>query len=33
VVFYPGEFHRPAIAVGSPAKIRKAVIKIHSSEF
>lgn len=33
VVFYPGEFHRPAIAVGSPAKIRKAVIKIHRDEF
>lgn len=32
VVFYPGEFHRPAIAVGSPAKIRKAVIKIHRDE-
>lgn len=32
VVFYPGEFHRPAIAIGSPARIRKVVIKIHRDE-
>lgn len=32
VVFYPGEFHRPAIAVGSPERIRKVVIKIHREE-
>ena len=28
VVFYPGEVHKPLCAVGEPAKVRKAVVKI-----
>ena len=28
VVFYPGEVHKPLCAVGQPAKVRKAVIKL-----
>ncbi|VTN13514.1 Toxin-antitoxin biofilm protein TabA [Raoultella terrigena] len=28
VVFYPGEVHKPLCAVGSPAKVRKAVVKM-----
>ncbi len=32
VVFYPGEFHRPCVAIDVPARLRKAVIKIHGSE-
>lgn len=33
VVFHPGEFHRPCIAIGAPAPLRKAVIKIHRDDF
>lgn len=32
LVFHPGEFHRPRIAIGKPAHLRKAVIKIPASE-
>lgn len=28
VVFYPGEVHKPLCAVGEPARVRKAVVKI-----
>lgn len=28
VIFYPGEVHKPLCAVGAPAAVRKAVIKI-----
>ncbi|EPV8394900.1 YhcH/YjgK/YiaL family protein [Klebsiella aerogenes] len=28
VVFYPGEVHKPLCAVGVPAKVRKAVVKV-----
>ena len=28
VVFYPGEVHKPLCAVGEPAKVRKAVVKM-----
>jgi len=28
MVFYPGEVHKPLCAVGSPAKVRKAVVKM-----
>ena len=28
VVFYPGEVHKPLCAVGQPAKVRKAVVKL-----
>ncbi|WP_330985407.1 MULTISPECIES: YhcH/YjgK/YiaL family protein [Enterobacterales] len=28
VVFYPGEVHKPLCAVGTPAKVRKAVVKM-----
>ncbi|WP_434637015.1 YhcH/YjgK/YiaL family protein [Klebsiella sp. I138] len=28
VVFYPGEVHKPLCAVGEPAKVRKAVVKV-----
>ncbi|WP_171922530.1 YhcH/YjgK/YiaL family protein [Salmonella bongori] len=28
VVFYPGEVHKPLCAVGAPAKVRKAVVKM-----
>lgn len=28
VVFYPGEVHKPLCAVGEPANVRKAVVKI-----
>ena len=28
VVFYPGEVHKPLCAVGQPAKVRKAVVKM-----
>lgn len=28
VVFYPGEVHKPLCAVGTPAKVRKAVVKL-----
>ncbi|ELY3086450.1 YhcH/YjgK/YiaL family protein [Klebsiella aerogenes] len=28
VVFYPGEVHKPLCAVGAPAKVRKAVVKV-----
>ncbi|CFQ85584.1 MULTISPECIES: YhcH/YjgK/YiaL family protein [Yersinia] len=28
VVFYPGEVHKPLCAVGEPAKVRKAVVKL-----
>ena len=28
VVFYPGEVHKPLCAVGTPAKMRKAVVKM-----
>lgn len=31
VVFYPGELHRPLCSVGAPAKVRKAVFKIHKN--
>ncbi|MGS4817737.1 YhcH/YjgK/YiaL family protein [Raoultella terrigena] len=31
VVFYPGEVHKPLCAVGSPAKVRKAVVKMLMS--
>lgn len=33
LVFWPGELHRPCCAAGSPAPIRKAVVKIHRSLF
>lgn len=29
VVFFPGELHRPCLAINEKMKIRKAVIKIH----
>ena len=29
VVFYPGEVHKPLCAVGDPATVRKAVVKIR----
>ncbi|HHG8773541.1 TPA: YhcH/YjgK/YiaL family protein [Raoultella planticola] len=29
VVFYPGEVHKPLCAVGEPAKVRKAVVKMR----
>ena len=28
VMFYPGEVHKPLCAVGAPAKVRKAVVKV-----
>lgn len=28
VVFYPGEVHKPLCAVGAPAMVRKAVVKV-----
>ncbi|EAA3004024.1 YhcH/YjgK/YiaL family protein, partial [Salmonella enterica subsp. enterica] len=28
VVFYPGEVHKPLCAVGEPARVRKAVVKM-----
>ena len=28
LVFYPGEVHKPLCAVGAPAKVRKAVVKM-----
>lgn len=28
-VFYPGEVHKPLCAVGTPAKVRKAVVKLQ----
>ncbi|HBS6072258.1 TPA: YhcH/YjgK/YiaL family protein [Klebsiella aerogenes] len=28
VVFYPGEVHKPLCAIGAPAKVRKAVVKV-----
>ncbi|MGU0171286.1 YhcH/YjgK/YiaL family protein [Escherichia coli] len=28
VVFYPGEVHKPLCAVGAPAQVRKAVVKM-----
>lgn len=28
-IFYPGDLHRPCVAVGDPAPVRKAVVKIH----
>lgn len=28
VVFYPGEVHKPLCAVGAPAQVRKAVVKL-----
>ncbi|TKI02990.1 YhcH/YjgK/YiaL family protein [Martelella alba] len=31
VVYYPGEVHKPLIAVGAPANVRKAVVKIDAS--
>ncbi|MBJ7222390.1 MULTISPECIES: YhcH/YjgK/YiaL family protein [unclassified Brenneria] len=31
VVFYPGEVHKPLCAVGEPAHVRKAVVKIDAS--
>lgn len=29
VVFYPGEVHKPLCAVGAPAQVRKAVVKLR----
>lgn len=29
VVFYPGEVHKPLCAVGSPAQVRKVVVKMR----
>ncbi len=31
VVFFPGEVHKPLCAVGEPARVRKAVVKIDAS--
>ena len=31
-VFFPGEFHRPCCAIGQPASVRKAVIKVHRAQ-
>lgn len=31
VVFFPGEVHKPLCAVGAPARVRKAVVKIDAS--
>ena len=31
VVFYPGEVHKPLCAVGAPAQVRKAVVKLLKS--
>ncbi|MBU9825960.1 YhcH/YjgK/YiaL family protein [Rahnella perminowiae] len=31
VVFYPGEVHKPLCAVGEPANVRKAVVKMNVS--
>lgn len=31
VVYYPGEVHKPLCAVGAPANVRKAVVKIDAS--
>ena len=31
VVFLPHELHRPCLAVGAKGKLRKAVVKIHTS--
>ncbi|QCR37307.1 YhcH/YjgK/YiaL family protein [Nissabacter sp. SGAir0207] len=31
VVFYPGEVHKPLCAVGEPAPVRKAVVKMRVS--
>ncbi|GAA5174075.1 YhcH/YjgK/YiaL family protein [Niveibacterium umoris] len=28
-IFYPGDLHRPCVAVDAPAPVRKAVVKIH----
>lgn len=30
-VFFPGELHRPCLAVGAPQAIRKVVVKVHAS--
>ncbi|WP_413741894.1 YhcH/YjgK/YiaL family protein [Sodalis sp. RH15] len=31
VVYYPGEVHKPLCAVGAPAHVRKAVVKIEAA--
>ncbi|CPR14640.1 YhcH/YjgK/YiaL family protein [Brenneria goodwinii] len=31
VVFFPGEVHKPLCAVGEPARVRKAVVKIDAA--
>ena len=31
VVYYPGELHNPLCAVGEPANVRKAVVKMNVS--
>ncbi len=31
VVFFPGELHRPCVAIHEPESIRKVVVKIHVS--
>jgi len=31
VVYYPGEVHKPLCAVGAPAHVRKAVVKIDAA--
>ncbi|NDL65086.1 YhcH/YjgK/YiaL family protein [Acerihabitans arboris] len=31
VVYYPGEVHKPLCAVGAPAHVRKAVVKIDTA--
>nr|WP_113865301.1 YhcH/YjgK/YiaL family protein [Brenneria salicis]NMN93060.1 biofilm protein TabA [Brenneria salicis ATCC 15712 = DSM 30166]RBP65137.1 biofilm protein TabA [Brenneria salicis ATCC 15712 = DSM 30166]RLM31649.1 toxin-antitoxin biofilm protein TabA [Brenneria salicis ATCC 15712 = DSM 30166] len=32
VVFFPGEVHKPLCAVGEPARVRKAVVKIDAAQ-
>lgn len=31
VIFYPGEVHKPLVAVGEPATVRKVVVKVDMS--
>lgn len=31
VVFFPGELHRPCIAIQEPVSVRKVVVKVHAS--
>ncbi len=32
VVMYPWDLHRPLVAVGSPVRVRKAILKLHVAD-